>query len=62
TRLFVTHSTAYLPAVDWIVFLDKGRVGEQGTYHELLARTENKFSKFLRNHSTRNYSEDDSGP
>ncbi|EEC17216.1 multidrug resistance protein, putative, partial [Ixodes scapularis] len=60
TRLFVTHSTAYLPAVDWIVFLDKGRVGEQGTYDELLARTENKFSKFLRNHSTRKYSEDHS--
>lgn len=38
TRLLVTHGISYLPQVDRVVVLRDGRVEEQGTYQELLAR------------------------
>lgn len=38
TRLLVTHGISYLPQVDRVIVLRDGRIEEQGTYKELLAR------------------------
>ncbi|KAJ1552288.1 hypothetical protein HK405_011905, partial [Cladochytrium tenue] len=36
TRLLVTHQLQYLPQVDHIVVMDKGRVVEQGSFEDLM--------------------------
>lgn len=36
TRLLVTNSLDYIPAADYIVTLDRGRVAEQGTFNNLM--------------------------
>lgn len=37
TRLLVTHALHFLPQVDYIYCVADGRIGEQGTYAELMA-------------------------
>ncbi|GAC94350.1 ABC transporter [Pseudozyma hubeiensis SY62] len=36
TRILVTHSLNVLKSCDWIVFMDGGRIAEQGTYGQLV--------------------------
>ncbi|KAI8869537.1 hypothetical protein GQ42DRAFT_179210 [Ramicandelaber brevisporus] len=43
TRILVTHQLSVLPRVDYIVCLDGGRIVEQGTFHDLMARRGNLF-------------------
>jgi ABC-type multidrug transport system fused ATPase/permease subunit len=38
TRILVTHALHFLPHVDHIITVDNGRIVEQGTYDELIAR------------------------
>ena len=38
TRVLVTHALHFLPHVDHIITVDNGRIVEQGTYDELIAR------------------------
>lgn len=38
TRVLVTHGMSFLPHVDHIVVLGDGRIQEEGTYRELLAK------------------------
>ena len=38
TRILVTHALHVLPQVDNIITIDRGRIVEQGTYSELIAR------------------------
>lgn len=47
TRILVTHALHFLPYVDYIIYMDDGRVGEQGTYNELRAR-DGPFSHLIR--------------
>ncbi|XP_066455218.1 multidrug resistance-associated protein 1-like isoform X2 [Eleutherodactylus coqui] len=37
TRILVTHSLAVLPLVDLIVIMEDGRIGQTGTYRELVS-------------------------
>ncbi|MEK2688185.1 ABC transporter ATP-binding protein [Bdellovibrio sp. GT3] len=45
TRLLVTHRLSALNRVDRILFLEEGRIIDQGTFEELLARNE-KFREY----------------
>ena len=45
TRLLVTHRLSALHRVDRILFLDEGRIIDQGSFEELLARNE-KFREY----------------
>lgn len=36
TRLLVTHSLNVLRSCDWLVYMENGRIAEQGTYDELV--------------------------
>ena len=45
TRIFVTHALHFLPQVDYIYVISDGRIVEQGTYVELVARG-GEFSTF----------------
>lgn len=47
TRLLVTHALHFLPYVDNILFMDEGRVVEQGTYNELKAQ-DGAFARLIR--------------
>ena len=38
TRVLVTHQLQYLPAADRVLVLRDGRLAEQGSYQELVAR------------------------
>ena len=49
TRILVTHSVRYLPAMDKIVVLKDGRISEVGTYKELLDQGKD-FASFLIQH------------
>ncbi len=49
TRLLVTHAVTYLPKTDHIIVMQHGRVSEQGTYKELLAK-QGDFAQFLLEH------------
>ena len=49
TRILVTHSVRYLPAMDKIVVLKDGRISEVGTYRELLDQGKD-FANFLIQH------------
>ena len=45
TRILVTHRLSALSQVDRILFLEEGRIIDQGTFEELLARNE-KFRDY----------------
>lgn len=45
TRILVTHRLSTLPRVDRILFMEEGRIIDQGTFEELLARNE-KFREY----------------
>ncbi len=49
TRVLVTHAVTYLPKTDHIIVLKHGRISEQGSYAELLAK-KGDFAKFLLEH------------
>ena len=51
SRLLVTHSLGLLKSCDWIVYMENGRIVEQGTYQEL-CRNEAKVWEMLRSHTT----------
>ncbi len=51
TRILVTHAITYLPKTDHIIVMKWGRVSEQGSYKELLAR-KGDFAEFLLEHMT----------
>eukprot|EP00270_Netrium_digitus_P011883 TRINITY_DN3802_c0_g3_i1.p1 TRINITY_DN3802_c0_g3~~TRINITY_DN3802_c0_g3_i1.p1 ORF type:complete len:1021 (-),score=283.23 TRINITY_DN3802_c0_g3_i1:236-2935(-) len=38
TRIMVTNQLHFLPAVDWVVLMKGGKIVEQGTFDELLAK------------------------
>ncbi len=46
TRVLVTHGITYLPSVDHIVVIKDGKISEQGSYRELLAK-KGAFADFL---------------
>ncbi|KAJ3411175.1 hypothetical protein HDV05_002641 [Chytridiales sp. JEL 0842] len=46
TRILVTHQLHVLPNMDYIYYIEDGRITERGTYAELLA-TGDKFSKLM---------------
>lgn len=48
TRILVTHALHFLPAVDYIVCLEHGRITQEGTYAELIADQDGSFSKLVR--------------
>lgn len=45
TRVLVTHRLSALPRVDRILFMEEGRIIDQGSFEELLARNQ-KFREF----------------
>ncbi|DBA72204.1 TPA: hypothetical protein ACH3X2_010602 [Trebouxia sp. C0005] len=38
TRILATHQMQYLPAADWVVVMEAGRISHQGRYEDLLAQ------------------------
>ncbi|EJD37726.1 hypothetical protein AURDEDRAFT_187977 [Auricularia subglabra TFB-10046 SS5] len=46
TRILVTHNLHVLPSTDEIIFVDKGRFVDRGTFSELLAR-QGAFSRMI---------------
>ena len=48
TRILVTHALHFLPQVDYILFMDEGRITEQGTFEELRSRPEGAFARLIR--------------
>jgi ABC-type multidrug transport system fused ATPase/permease subunit len=52
TRLMVTHRLSILPLVDRILFMEEGRVVEDGTFAELSAHS-NRMKAFIHAHSRR---------
>ena len=49
TRLLSTHGLQFLPEADHILFLDGGRIAEQGSYDELVASA-GRFSEMMQEH------------
>ena len=47
TRILVTHGLHFLPQVDHVYVISDGRIAEQGTYAELMAR-DGEFSAFIK--------------
>ncbi|CAG8488090.1 12093_t:CDS:10, partial [Acaulospora colombiana] len=46
TRLLVTHHLQVLTRVDYIIFMDNGKISEQGTYEQLM-KDNKKFSELI---------------
>lgn len=46
TRVLVTHALHFLPQVDYIYTMTDGRIGEHGTYADLMA-AEGDFARFV---------------
>ncbi|XP_076041208.1 ATP-binding cassette sub-family C member 3-like [Oratosquilla oratoria] len=57
TRVLVTHSVTFLPRVDHVVVLRDGKVAEQGTYAQLVAK-EGAFAQFLCQHLKEDHNEE----
>jgi len=47
TRILVTHALHFLPQVDYVYVISEGRIAEQGTYANLMAR-KGEFSAFIK--------------
>ncbi|CAG8439704.1 11549_t:CDS:10 [Acaulospora morrowiae] len=47
TRLLVTHHLQVLSRVDYIIFMDEGKISGQGTYEQLMKENE-RFSKLIK--------------
>ncbi|GFO06113.1 canalicular multispecific organic anion transporter 1 [Plakobranchus ocellatus] len=47
TRILVTHGIHWLPMVDHIIVMSRGRISEEGTYEELISH-EGAFASFLK--------------
>ncbi|KAH8915903.1 ABC transporter [Atractiella rhizophila] len=47
TRLLVTHALHFLPQVDYILVMERGKISERGTYEELMAKGE-AFSNLMK--------------
>ena len=52
TRIMVTHALQYLPNVDRIIFMEKGKILFEGTYENLIEKNE-KFKKFVTEEKTK---------
>lgn len=50
TRILVTHSLNVLRSCDWIVFMDDGRIAEQGTYDQLV-ESKQRVAELLMTHT-----------
>ncbi|RIB17409.1 P-loop containing nucleoside triphosphate hydrolase protein [Gigaspora rosea] len=46
TRLLVTHHLHYLPQVDYVIYMEDGKIVEQGTYEKLM-KDGKTFSKLI---------------
>ncbi|RIB07051.1 ABC transporter [Gigaspora rosea] len=46
TRLLVTHHLHYLPQVDYVIYMEDGKIAEQGTYEKLM-KDGKIFSKLI---------------
>lgn len=44
TRILVTHQLQLLPKVDYIIYMEDGKIAEQGTYEQLM-RSNRRFAK-----------------
>ncbi len=51
TRILVTHRVSVLSEVDWIYFMEAGRLVEQGTFAEL-SKTSLRIKKFVELHNS----------
>eukprot|EP00741_Cyanophora_paradoxa_P004114 tig00000769_g3996.t1 len=58
TRLLVTNQVGALPAADRVVVLQGGRIAEEGTYEELLAR-EGALAALVRGHRLADFGPDE---
>ncbi|KAK4055619.1 hypothetical protein OIV83_000165 [Microbotryomycetes sp. JL201] len=45
TRILVTHALHFLPKVDYVITMDHGEIQEQGTFAELMSKTDGVFSQ-----------------
>ncbi|RIB24070.1 P-loop containing nucleoside triphosphate hydrolase protein [Gigaspora rosea] len=46
TRILVTHHLHYLPKVDYVIYMEDGKIAEQGTYENLM-KDGKTFSKLI---------------
>ncbi|CAG8625397.1 12375_t:CDS:10 [Gigaspora margarita] len=53
TRLLVTHYLHYLPQVDYVIYMEDGKIVEQGTYEKLMMDRKT-FSKLIAEYGTNN--------
>lgn len=58
TRILITHGIHWLPRVDMVIVIDKGRVSEMGTYDELLDHA-GPFAKFLETYLVKSKKEEE---
>jgi ABC-type multidrug transport system ATPase subunit len=56
TRILVTHTLHFLPQVDYIYAVADGRIVEQGTYADLMAKGQ-AFAKFFTEFGTQEHEE-----
>ncbi|CAG8733244.1 36712_t:CDS:10 [Gigaspora margarita] len=57
TRLLVTHHLHYLPQVDYVIYMEDGKIVEQGTY-EALMKDEKTFSKLIAEYGKTKYDDE----
>ncbi|RIB04579.1 P-loop containing nucleoside triphosphate hydrolase protein [Gigaspora rosea] len=57
TRLLVTHHLHYLPQVDYVIYMEDGKIVEQGTY-EALMKDEKTFSKLIAEYGEAKYDDE----
>ena len=51
TRVLVTHYHHLLPRVDHVVYMDNGRIIEQGSYQDLMATPDSALSQLIARHA-----------
>ncbi|KAG9092782.1 hypothetical protein FRC06_011800 [Ceratobasidium sp. 370] len=57
TRILVTHALHFIPACDYIITMEDGRIAERGTYNELMAKN-GAFARFQRQFGAREEAEE----